>query len=66
MSLNDITPKQRKVVELLAEGYEMAQIASQMGVTYRTINFHIQRLYERLGVNNHVLLIRSFYDFVAF
>lgn len=46
-----LTPRQRQVWQLLAEGRVPKQIAATMGVSARTIEFHKYRLMQRLGVH---------------
>jgi DNA-binding NarL/FixJ family response regulator len=50
---NALTPRQREVVALLADGLSMRQAAERLGVTPRTIAFHKYRVMHehRLGSN---------------
>lgn len=45
-----LTPRQRQIWQLLAEGHVPKQIAAAMGVSVRTVEFHKYRLMQRLGV----------------
>jgi DNA-binding NarL/FixJ family response regulator len=53
-----LTERQREVLQLVAEGHSMKQIADILKVTPRTIAFHKYRMMEELGVNNTAELIQ--------
>jgi PAS domain S-box-containing protein len=53
-----LTPRQKAVLELLTEGRSSKEIASQMGLSPRTVEFHKRQLMARLKVNNIAGLIR--------
>jgi len=53
-----LTERQREVLQLVAEGHSMKQIADILNVTPRTIAFHKYRMMEELGVNNTAELIQ--------
>lgn len=54
----DLTARQTEVLQLLAEGYSMKQVASFLRVTPRTVAFHKYRLMEGLGLKNNAGLIQ--------
>lgn len=43
------TARESEVLALLARGYSNAQIATQLGITERTVKFHLTSLFARLG-----------------
>jgi DNA-binding NarL/FixJ family response regulator len=45
-----LTPRQREIWQLLAEGRTPKEIATTMGISVRTVEFHKYRLMQRLGV----------------
>lgn len=53
-----LTTRQREVLQLLAEGHSMKQVASFLRVTPRTVAFHKYRLMEELGLKNNAGLIQ--------
>ena len=53
-----LTPRQREVVQLLAEGKSMKQAASVLHIKPRTVAFHKYRVMEQLGLNNYADLVR--------
>jgi DNA-binding NarL/FixJ family response regulator len=53
-----LTPRQREVLQLLAEGRSMKQAAEILNVTPRTVAFHKYRMMEHLNLKNNVELIQ--------
>lgn len=47
-----LSPRQRQVLALMAEGMTNSEIGVRLGVTERTIKAYAQDLYDRLGVRN--------------
>lgn len=45
-----LTPREREVLRLVAEGYTMAQIADALNVSTRTVEFHKYNLSDKLGL----------------
>ena len=54
----DLTPRQREVLQLVAEGRSAKEIAAILGISPRTAEFHKARLMETLGVQNTAELIQ--------
>lgn len=53
-----LTPRQREILQLIAEGYSMSQIAMILNITTRTVAFHKYRVMEEFGIGNNAELIR--------
>jgi DNA-binding NarL/FixJ family response regulator len=53
-----LTPRQREVLQLLAEGRSMKEAASVLNVTPRTVAFHKYRMMEELKVRSTAELIQ--------
>jgi serine-type D-Ala-D-Ala carboxypeptidase/endopeptidase (penicillin-binding protein 4) len=47
-----LTPRQRQVLHLIAEGLDNAEIAQRLGISTRTARAHVSSVLERLGVQN--------------
>ena len=47
-----LTPREREVLQALARGLGNKQIAAQLGVSDRTVKFHVSSLFEKLGAGN--------------
>lgn len=50
--VEDLSPREREILELLAEGHPNKQIASQMGVTDGTVRWHLRHVYHKLHVRS--------------
>lgn len=57
-SARSLTPRQREVLQLLAEGHTMKQAASILHVTTRTVAFHKYRIMQDFGLENNSDLLR--------
>jgi DNA-binding NarL/FixJ family response regulator len=53
----ELTPRQREVLQLLAEGSSMKQAATTLSVTARTIAFHKYKMMDVLGIKTSAELI---------
>jgi DNA-binding NarL/FixJ family response regulator len=53
-----LTPRQREVVQLLAEGKSMKEVASVLHVTPRTVAFHKYRIMQELSLKTTADLIQ--------
>ncbi len=53
-----LTPRQREVVQLLAEGKSMKEVADVLKVTPRTVAFHKYRVMEELNIRTTAELIQ--------
>ncbi|MCZ6572361.1 MAG: response regulator transcription factor [Planctomycetota bacterium] len=53
-----LTPRQREVLQLLAEGHSMKEAAGILNVTPRTVAFHKYRLMEELGLKTNADLVQ--------
>jgi DNA-binding NarL/FixJ family response regulator len=56
--LADLTPRQREVLQLVAEGRSAKEVAAVLHISRRTAEFHKARLMETLGVQNTAELIQ--------
>jgi DNA-binding NarL/FixJ family response regulator len=57
-SAEQLTNRQRQVLQLLAEGKSMKQAGSILGITARTVAFHKYRMMEQLKITTSAELIR--------
>lgn len=53
-----LTPRQREVLQLAAEGKTNAEIADRLYISQRTVENHRSMLMQRLGLQNQTELIR--------
>jgi DNA-binding NarL/FixJ family response regulator len=53
-----LTPRQREILQLVAEGQKSKEIAQRLGVSYRTVEAHRTQLMKRLELRDVVGLVR--------
>ena len=46
-----LTPREQGILKLLVEGYIKKEIASQLGLSYHTIDKHMRNIYTKLNVH---------------
>jgi DNA-binding NarL/FixJ family response regulator len=55
---HELTPRQREVLQLLAEGRSMKEVAGLLNLTPRTVAFHKYRMMEQLKVKSTAELVQ--------
>lgn len=55
---NRLSPREREIVQLIAEGFSTREIADQLHVSIKTINTHREHIMEKLHLNNLADLIK--------
>jgi DNA-binding NarL/FixJ family response regulator len=53
-----LTDRQREVLQLLAEGRSLREIATSLQISYRTVRFHKVRIMEELGMSKNAELVK--------
>ena len=48
----DLTPHELRLLKLLVEGHNYQSAAAELGVSFSTINFHMQNIYAKLQVHS--------------
>jgi len=56
--LGSLTPRQREVLQLLAQGLSAKEIASHLSISARTAEFHKYQIMEALDIHSNAELIR--------
>jgi DNA-binding NarL/FixJ family response regulator len=54
-----LSPREREVLQLLADGLGVAQISRQLYISESTTKTHISKLYEKLGAGNRAQALMS-------
>jgi DNA-binding NarL/FixJ family response regulator len=57
-SYTRLTPRQRQVLQLIAEGYTTKQIAEKLNISVKTVETHRTQLMEQLEIHNVMGLMR--------
>ena len=55
--IGSLTPRQREVLQLVAEGRSAKQIASSLEISARTVEFHKYQMMESLGIHSNAELV---------
>lgn len=55
-----LTNRQREILAMLRDGYSGREIANELGISYRTVKFHITIVLEKYGAKNCRTLIENF------
>ena len=56
--LDVLTPRQREILRLIAEGHSTKQMAAQLDVSIKTVETHRALLMDRLGIHDIAGLVR--------
>ena len=56
--VSKLTPRQREILQLLAEGNSMKEVAAILNITPRTVAFHKYRMMDTLGLKSNAELLR--------
>ena len=48
----DLSPRQREILALVAAGRTSKEIASALGISESTVNWHLANVFERLGASS--------------
>jgi DNA-binding NarL/FixJ family response regulator len=54
----DLTPREAEVLQLIAEGFANKQIASELGLSVKTVEKHRQQVMNKLGIHDTASLVR--------
>jgi len=52
LSIPLLTPRESQVVNLAIQGLATKEIASKLGISSHTVNNHLKKIYEKLGVHS--------------
>lgn len=58
----DLTDSDRQLVDMVGQGYDLRDIAAELGVEDRQVRASLKRLCARLGAVNDASLVRRAYE----
>lgn len=59
---NPLSPKEKEVLQYLAEGFSYKMVADKLGISYTTVNTHSKRIYEKLHISSLGEAIAWYYN----
>lgn len=54
-SLSDLTLREMEILEYLLEGHTNRAIAATMCISEKTVEFHLNRIYTKIGMRTRML-----------
>ena len=54
-NLSDLTPREMEVLQLVLAGRTNKSIAAEICITEKTVEFHLNKLYSKIGVRTRIL-----------
>jgi DNA-binding NarL/FixJ family response regulator len=58
--VEELSPREREILELLAAGFPNKEIASRLGVSDNTVRWHLRHVYEKLYVRSRTEAVLKF------
>lgn len=60
---NDLSPREREVIGMLARGFLYKEIAEALNISIRTVDTYIRRIYEKLHVRSRAQAVAKYVSF---
>ncbi|CUS38774.1 response regulator [Candidatus Nitrospira nitrificans] len=57
-TMDDLTTRQREILQLVAEGFSAKEIAHQLKISHRTVEFHKAKIMEQLHLHTTIDLVK--------
>ncbi|MFD3163525.1 response regulator [Herpetosiphon sp. NSE202] len=61
-NLVELTPREHEVLQQLAQGFANKQIAYTLNITERTVKFHLNSIFQKLGAHNRTEAVSIAYE----
>jgi DNA-binding NarL/FixJ family response regulator len=58
--MEELSPREREVLDCLAQGFLYKEIAEKLGISYETVHTYIRRIYEKLQVRTRTEAVAKF------
>ena len=53
--LDDLTPRELQILQLVLAGKTNKEIAQQMFISKKTVEFHLDNIYSKIGIRTRML-----------
>jgi DNA-binding NarL/FixJ family response regulator len=54
-NLSDLTPREIEILQLVLAGQTNKAIAAEIGICEKTVEFHLDNIYTKVGVRTRIL-----------
>jgi DNA-binding NarL/FixJ family response regulator len=54
-TLTDLTTRELKILQLVIDGYTNKAIAAEMFINEKTVEFHLDNIYRKIGVRTRLM-----------
>jgi DNA-binding NarL/FixJ family response regulator len=55
ITISDLTTRELEIIELVLAGYTNKAIAAEIYISEKTVEFHLNHIYDKIGVRTRVL-----------
>lgn len=56
-TLSDLTPRELEILQLVLTGKTNRAIAGQISISERTVEFHLDNIYTKIGVRTRLMAV---------
>ncbi len=65
VTANPLTAQEQKVLELVGKGLTNKKVGVELGITEKTVKFHLTKIYKKLGITRYQIISAAALPVVA-